>query len=107
MSAEQRRPVGMYAFSLIWIGQIVSVLATNMSGFALTIWVFEKTQSAMSLSRMQVCFMAPMLMVTPFAGVMVDRHNRKLMMMISDLVAGLAITVFGGIKRPVIAILLG
>jgi MFS family permease len=80
----------MFGFTLIWIGQIVSVLATNMSGFALTIWVFEKTQSAMSLGWMQVCFMAPLLIATPFAGVMVDRHNRKLMMMISDLAAGLA-----------------
>jgi DHA3 family macrolide efflux protein-like MFS transporter len=39
---------------------------------------------------MQVFFITPYLLITPFAGVMVDRHNRKLMMMISDLVAGLA-----------------
>jgi len=90
MKTTVHRPSGMFAFTLVWIGQIVSVLATNMSGFALTIWVFEKTGSAMSLGWMQVCFMAPLLIATPFAGVMVDRHNRKLMMMISDLTAGLA-----------------
>jgi hypothetical protein len=80
----------MLGFTLVWLGQIVSVLATSMSLFALTIWVFEKTGSATALGLMQVFFITPLLIVTPFAGVLVDRHNRKLMMMVSDLTAGLA-----------------
>ena len=84
------RPTGMFGFTLVWLGQIISVLATNMSVFALTIWVFEKTGSATALGLMQVFFITPLLIITPFAGVMVDRHNRKLMMMVSDLTAGLA-----------------
>jgi len=80
----------MFGFTLVWLGQIVSVLATNMSVFALTIWVFQKTGSATALGLMQVFFITPLLIVTPFAGVMVDRYNRKLMMMVSDLTAGLA-----------------
>ena len=80
----------MFGFTIVWLGQIVSVLATNMSVFALTIWVFEKTGSATALGLMQVFFITPLLIITPFAGVMVDRHNRKLMMMVSDLMAGLA-----------------
>ncbi len=85
-----KRPAGMSGFVLVWIGQIVSVLATQMSLFALTIWVFEKTGSATALGLIQVSFITPMLIITPIAGVLVDRHNRKLMMMVSDLVAGLA-----------------
>jgi MFS transporter len=84
------RPTGMFGFTIVWLGQIVSVLATNMSAFALTIWVFEKTGSATALGLVQVFFITPLLIITPFAGVMVDRHNRKLMMMVSDLVAGMA-----------------
>jgi DHA3 family macrolide efflux protein-like MFS transporter len=84
------RPTGMFGFTMVWLGQIISVLATNMSVFALTIWVFEKTGSATALGLMQVFFITPLLIITPFAGVMVDRHNRKLMMMVSDLTAGLA-----------------
>jgi MFS family permease len=80
----------MFGFTLVWLGQIISVLATNMSLFALTIWVFEKTGSATALGLMQVFFITPLLIITPFAGVLVDRHNRKLMMMVSDLTAGLA-----------------
>ncbi|HUE98983.1 MAG TPA: MFS transporter [Anaerolineales bacterium] len=84
------RPTGMFGFTMVWLGQIISVLATNMSVFALTIWVFEKTGSATALGLMQVFFITPLLIITPFAGVLVDRHNRKLMMMVSDLTAGLA-----------------
>jgi hypothetical protein len=80
----------MFGFTLVWLGQIVSILATNMSAFALTIWVFEKTGSATALALMQVFFITPFLIISPIAGVMVDRHNRKMMMMISDLLAGVA-----------------
>lgn len=86
----QKRTTGMFGFTLVWLGQIVSVLTTNMTGFALTIWVFEKTGSATALGLVQVFYITPLLIITPIAGVMVDRHNRKLMMMISDLVAGVA-----------------
>lgn len=84
------RPTGMFGFAIVWLGQIVSVLATNMSAFALTIWVFEKTGSVTALAWVQVFFITPLLVISPLAGVMVDRHNRKLMMMVSDLAAGVA-----------------
>jgi len=82
-----KRPAGMAGFSLVWLGQMVSVLASNMTGFALTIWMFQQTRSATAMGVMQVCFLAPFLLISPFAGAMVDRYNRKLMMMVSDLVA--------------------
>ncbi|MFN8412492.1 MAG: MFS transporter [Anaerolineales bacterium] len=83
-----KKPTGMFGFTIVWIGQIVSVLATQMSTFALTIWVFEKTGSATALGLVQVFFITPLLLISPIAGVMVDRHNRKTMMMVSDLTAG-------------------
>ena len=80
----------MFAFIVVWLGQIVSVLASGMSQFALTIFMYEKTNSATALGLMQVFYITPFLLISPFAGVMVDRYNRKLMMMVSDLGAGLA-----------------
>jgi MFS family permease len=90
MSEQTKRPAGMFGFTIVWLGQIISVLASSMSQFGLTIWMFEKTQSATALGLMQVFFITPFLLISPIAGVMVDRHNRKLMMMVSDLFAGLA-----------------
>ncbi len=82
-----KRPSGMAGFSLVWLGQMISVLASSMTGFALTIWMFQQTRSTTAMGLMQVCFIAPFLLISPFAGAMVDRYNRKLMMMVSDLVA--------------------
>jgi MFS family permease len=85
-----KRLSGMVGFTIVWLGQMVSVLASMMTQFGLTIWAFEKTGSATALGLIQVFFLTPFLLISPFAGVMVDRHNRKLMMMLSDLGAGLS-----------------
>ncbi|HNB54823.1 MAG TPA: MFS transporter [Anaerolineales bacterium] len=90
MEPKTRRPAGMAAFTTIWLGQLISVLATNMTGFALTIWAYEKTGQATALALVQVFFMAPFLLTSLFAGVMVDRYNRKTMMAVSDIGAGTA-----------------
>ena len=84
------RPTGLVAFTVVWLGQIVSVLATHMTCFALTLWVYEMTRSATALGLTWTFYLAPYLIVSPFAGAMVDRYNRKLMMILSDLGAGLA-----------------
>jgi MFS family permease len=88
--APIKRPAGMTAFIIVWLGQIVSVLASSMSHFGLTIWMYQQTESAMAMGLMQVFFITPFLLLSPIAGVMVDRHNRKLMMMVSDLAAVVA-----------------
>src|SRR5512133_2351719 len=90
MQKTTSKPVGMTAFFIIWIGQIVSVLASSMSQFGLTIWMYQQTKSATAMGLMQVFFITPFLLISPVAGVMVDRYNRKLMMMVSDLAAIIA-----------------
>jgi len=80
----------MLGFTIVWIGQIVSVFASSMSQFALTIFMFNETGSALAMGTMQVFFITPFLLISPLAGVWVDRHNRKMMMMVSDIGAGVA-----------------
>jgi MFS family permease len=79
----------MAGLSIVLGGQAVSILASGMTGFALSIWVYQKTSSATSLGIMQSAFTLPYLLIIPLAGVLVDRYDRKLMMMVSDLAAGL------------------
>jgi DHA3 family macrolide efflux protein-like MFS transporter len=79
----------MTAFWIVWAGQLVSLLGSGMTGFALTIWVFRETGKATNLALLGVFFMVPLLVMSPVVGVMVDRYNRKLMMMLSDLAAGM------------------
>lgn len=88
--ADSKRPTGMFGFSIVWVGQIISLLGTSMTGFAMTIWAYEKTNSATALALVGFFFVAPMLLASPFAGALVDRSNRKLMMMVSDIASGIA-----------------
>ena len=90
METTSKRPAGMSAFVVVWIGQIISILASGMSHFALSLWMYEKTESATAMGLMQVFFITPFLIMSVPAGVMVDRYNRKLMMMLSDFAAILA-----------------
>ena len=89
MSTEHR-PSGMVGFTLVWLGQIISVLASGMTTFAFTIYMYQKTQSATAMGLVQVAYITPFLLMSPIAGVMVDRYDRKWMMMVSDIAGGLA-----------------
>jgi len=84
-----KRLSGMFGLAIALSGQAVSILASSMMEFSVSIWVFERTGSATVLGGMTTAFTVPFLLLTPIAGVMVDRYNRKLMMMASDITAGL------------------
>lgn len=81
---------GMKAFWVVWIGQLVSLVSTSMVNFGLTIWAFEETGLATALALVGVFMMVPLIALSPISGVIVDRSNRKMMMIVSDAGAGIA-----------------
>lgn len=81
---------GMRGFLVVWLGQLVSLLGTAMTTFGLTIWAFTETGRATELAIVGVFYTVPLLLMSPLAGVIVDRYNRKLIMMLSDVASGLA-----------------
>ena len=83
------RPKGFAAFTLVWFGQVISLMGSAMSGFALTIWAWKATGSATTLALVGICNFLPGLLFSPIAGALVDRWNKKWVMIISDLTAGL------------------
>lgn len=87
MTFQWRRPSGFPAFLLVWSGQVLSMIGSAMTAFALSIWAYQKTGLATSLALVDFFFLAATIVATPLAGVYVDRWNRKLTMMLSDLVA--------------------
>lgn len=80
----------MRAFVLIAIGQFISYLGTGMTRFATTVWAYELTGQATTLALVGFFSFAPLILMTPFAGALVDRWNRKLVMILADLGAGCA-----------------
>jgi DHA3 family macrolide efflux protein-like MFS transporter len=77
----------MFAFSIVWLGQLVSLLGSAMTGFALTFWAWQATGQATALALVGFFAFAPTIFVSPIAGALVDRWNRKFVMMLSDLAA--------------------
>lgn len=89
------------SFILFWLSQCISQLGSAMTGFALILWTYEQSRSAMSVSLMSFCSYVPYILVSLFAGAFVDRHSKKSIMLISDSIAAictltvLALTVSG------------
>ncbi len=88
MDRKSDKVSGMKGFTVVWVGQVISLLGTAMSNFALTIWAYEITGKATALALVGFFFITPMVVLSPIVGAIVDRSNRKLMMMLSDLAAG-------------------
>jgi len=80
---------GMRGFILIWAGQVFSMIGSQMTHFAMGIWAWEKTGQATPLALVGFFAFAPLIVFTPIAGVLVDRWNRKLVMALSDIGAGI------------------
>ena len=79
----------MRTFIIVWLGQTVSLIGSSMTAFAISIWVWKLTGQATALALFGFFMQVPQLLIAPFAGVIVDRCNRKLLMTIGDMVSGL------------------
>jgi DHA3 family macrolide efflux protein-like MFS transporter len=79
----------MRPFFIIWGGQAASLLGSNLVQFALVWWLTEKTGSATVLAVATMMAVLPQIILGPFAGALVDRWNRRLVMIVAD--SGIAI----------------
>src|SRR5262245_43815934 len=79
----------MRTFLIIWIGQVVSRLGSGLTGFALAVWVYQRTGSVTQLALVSFSMTLPAVLMSPFAGTLVDRWDRRGAMILSDAGAGL------------------
>jgi len=79
----------MRIFLIIWAGQLVSLLGTGMTRFALLVWAWQQTGEATTLALLGFFSYGPYVLVSPFAGIVVDRLDRRWVMLLADLCAGL------------------
>ena len=87
-------------YIIFWLGQSVSQLGSAMTSFALTIWAYERTQSAMTVSLMTFCTYLPYIVISIFAGAFIDRHSKKSILIISDSIAAiLTVGVFFALRQ--------
>lgn len=81
---------GFGTFLIVWIGQLLSVLGSTLTQFAMGIWVFLETGSVTTFALIIVSASVPGILVSPLAGSVVDRFDRRRVMLAADSTAGLA-----------------
>lgn len=85
--AMAQRFEGLGMFTFLWSGQTLSGLGSAMTRFALILWVYKQDSSALSVSLLSVCSLAPSVMLSMLAGAMADRWNKKRTMLVCDAIA--------------------
>ena len=64
-------------FLILWATQSLSQLGSAMTGFALTLWLYQKTGSALQTALLSICSYAPYVVLSIFAGALSDRWDKK------------------------------
>jgi MFS family permease len=74
----------MKIFIFIWFGQLVSLIGSNLTSFALGVRVYQNTNSVTQFALITLCSTLPLVICSPIAGTLVDRWNRRWTMVLSD-----------------------
>lgn len=77
-------------FFILWSTQSLSQLGSAMTGFALTLWLYQRTGSALQTALLSICSYAPYVLMSIFAGALSDRWDKKKVMLFSDAFAALS-----------------
>lgn len=78
-------------FLLLWTGQLISAIGGGLTSFGLGVYVFEKTGSAAGMALVTLLGFLPTLLLSVPAGVLADRYDRRLLMMIGDGFSGIGV----------------
>ncbi len=81
---------GMRVFTLIWFGQLISLIGSGLTSFALGVWVYQRTGSVTLFALIALFATLPRIVASPLAGVLVDRWDRRWAMILSDSAAALS-----------------
>ena len=71
-------------FLLLWSGELISAIGGGLSSFGLGVYVFNRTGSAGSMALITLLAFLPTLLLSAPAGVLADRYDRRLLMMVGD-----------------------
>ncbi|WP_250857865.1 MFS transporter [Oceanirhabdus seepicola] len=82
-------------FYLLLQGQLFSVFGDNIYDIALRVWILAKTESTAIMGVLMAVTYIPRVIISPFAGTFVDRHDRKRVLIISDIICGVSTILIG------------
>ncbi len=80
--------------SLFFLGKLVSLFGTSIYTFAMGLYILKETGSGLSFATNLVIGLLPIVLISPFAGVLADRFNRKKIVVLMDLLSGIMLIGF-------------
>lgn len=83
------------SFVLLLQGQLVSIFGDNVYDVALRFWILSSTGSIALMGVLMAAVNFPRIFISPFAGTYVDRHDRKRILVVADIIRGIAILSIG------------
>jgi MFS transporter len=92
---SENRPVkslrltGMRGFLTLWAGQLVSTIGSGLTAWGLGVWIYKETGSPTLFVLSLLALTLPNVLLGPLAGLIVDRYDRRRIMLFSDSLAAL------------------
>ncbi|MDZ8136258.1 MAG: MFS transporter [Nostoc sp. DedQUE04] len=85
----------MQLFIIVWIGQLIALIGSSTTAFALDIWVYNRTGSVTQFALISLFNTLPLILISPIAGPLVDRWDRRKTMIFADVLACLGTIAIG------------
>ena len=83
--------VGVRKFLIVWLGQLVSLAGTGVTSFVIGLWVYQRTGSITKFASISLMAAFPVVVLSPIAGALVDRWDRRKCMLLGDAGAALCV----------------
>lgn len=81
-------------FLTIWAGEWISSIGSGLTAFALGVYVYQLTLTATSVALITLCAFLPSIVLSPIGGVLADRFDRRLMMIMGTFVLHSDLSIF-------------
>ena len=78
-------------FLLLWSGELISAIGSGLTSFGLGIYVYQQTGRVSSTALITLLAFLPSLLLSPIAGVLADRYDRRLLMILGDSLSALGL----------------
>lgn len=78
-------------FLIVWFGQLISMIGIGLTAFSLGVYAFETTNTATAVALITLFAFVPNILLRPIGGVLADRYDRRLMMIVGDLGAAIGL----------------
>lgn len=81
----------MKRFILLWLGEMISNIGSGMTAFALSLYIYNLTGKVSDIAMLSLISFLPAILINPIGGILADRYDRRVLMIMGDVLSGLCL----------------